>query len=146
MLKPLLTRLARGGEIAIFLGGRIRRPDRVNLNPHLTSFIRQFTWRHSNELSWVVFPVNGYLQRLAGELLFWVTDRSLDDFIKTRLRWVPVGIVASLILMPAIVFLNIFSVDQLMLRLSSYRGAALLCCRRPDDMMENYVCGEKPTT
>jgi len=146
ILKPLLTRLARGGEMAIFLGGERRRPDRVNLNPHLTGFIRQFTWRHSNQLSWVVFPLNGYLQRLAGGLLFWITDRSLDDFIKTRLRWVPVGIVASLILMSAIVFLNIFSVDQLMLRLSSYRSAVLLCCRRPDDMMENYGCGEKPTT
>ena len=58
----------------------------------------------------------------------------------------PDFIILAIILMAAIVFLNIFSVDQLMLRLSSFRSAALLCCRRSDDMMEKYVCGEKPTT
>ena len=133
VLKPLLARLASDGEIAIFLGGLRRRPDRINLNPSLTSFIRTFMWRRSSELTWVEATVNGRLQRLMGAVLFRISDISFDDFLKGRPRWAPIGIVASLLLMSAIAVMNVCFVDWLALRVSSYRGAALLRCRRLDD-------------
>jgi hypothetical protein len=136
VLKPLLGRLASGGEIAIFVGGQRRRPDRESINPRLTNFIRQFLWQHSNELSWDEVSVNGYLQRLAGSVLFKVSDMSFDDFLKGRPRWAPIGIFISLGLISAITILNVCSVDRLAVRMSGYRSAALLRCRRLDETTE----------
>jgi hypothetical protein len=136
MFEALLGRLAAGGEIAIFIGGKRRRPDRENLNPRLMNFVRRFMWRHTNELSWKLFSVNGYAQRLCGAILFKITDMGLDDFIKTRLRWAPIAIVAAPILIAVVAVLNASFVDRLALRLSQYRSAALLCCRRINEPVE----------
>jgi len=144
MLKPSLAHLASGGEIAIFLGGRRRRPDLENLNPRLTNFIRQFMWRHSNELTWDEVAVNGYLQRLTAAVLFRVSDFSFDNFLKGRPLWAPIGIVVSLVLMSAITIMNVCFVDRLMLRLSSYRSAALLRCRRLDEATGRHNYGKRP--
>jgi len=146
VLESLVARLASGGEIAIFLGGRRRRPDRENLNPGLTNFIRQLMWRHSSELRWDEVAVNGYLQRLMGTVLFRISDISFEEFLKGRPRWAPIGIVASLILMSAIAILNVCFVDRLLLRLSSYRSAALLRCRRLDEATDRHNYGEQPVT
>ena len=142
----MLARLAAGGEIAIFIGGKRRRPDRENLNPRLMNFVRHFMWRHTNELSWTVSSVNGYLQRLGGALLFKITDMGLDDFIKTRLRWAPVAIVVAPILIAAIAVLNACFIDRLALRLSNYRSAALLRCRRINETTQSDGYGEQAAT
>ena len=137
IFKAVLAHLAAGGELAIFIGGKWRRPDRENLNPRLMNFVRDFMWRHTNGLSWTLFSVNGLWQRLGGALLFRITDIGLDDFIKTRLRWAPVAIVAAPILIAAITVLNACFVDRLALRLSNYRSAALLCCRRINETTQS---------
>lgn len=146
VFKAMLARLAAGGEIAIFIGGKRRRPDRENLNPRLMNFVRRFMWRHTNELSWNLFSVNGNLQRLLGTVLFRITDLGLDDFIKTRLRWAPVAIVAAPILIAAITVLNACFIDRLAIRLSAYRSAALLCCRRINETTQGDGYGEQSAT
>jgi hypothetical protein len=144
--KAMLARLAAGGEIAIFIGGKRRRPDRENINPRLMNFVRHFMWRHANELSWNLFSVNGYLQRLLGTILFRITDMGLDDFIKTRLRWAPVAIVAAPILIAAITVFNACFIDRLAIRLSDYRSAALLRCRRINETTQTDSYGEQAAT
>jgi hypothetical protein len=137
VLKPLLARLTSGGEIAIFIGGLRRSTAAVNISPYLKNFIFQAVWRHSNEMSWDVRSVHGYLQRFLGALIFRITDTSFDDFFESRPRWAPLGIVASAVLMSAIAIFNATSVDRLARRISNYRSAALLCCRRLDETRED---------
>jgi hypothetical protein len=137
VFNAMLARLAAGGEIAIFIGGKRRRPDRESLNPRLMSFVRRFMWRHTNDFSWDLISVNGYLQRLGGGLLFKITDMGLDDFIKTRLRWAPVAIVVAPVLIAAIAVLNACFIDRLALRLSNYRSATLLRCRRTNETTQS---------
>jgi hypothetical protein len=146
VFKAMLARLAAGGEIAIFIGGKRRRPDMENLNPRLMSFVRRFMWRHTNDFSWTLSSVNNYLQRLCGWVLFRTTDMGLDDFVKTRLRWAPVAIVAAPILIAATAVLNACFIDRLALRLSSYRSAALLRCRRINETAQSDSYGEQAAT
>jgi hypothetical protein len=146
VFKALMARLTANGEIAIFIGGKRRRPDRENLNPRLMNFVRHFMWRHTNDLSWNLSSVNGYLQRLCGAVLFKITDMGLDDFIKTRLQWSPVAIVAAPILIAVVAVLNACFIDRLALRLSNYRSAALLCCRRINETTESDSYGERAAT
>jgi hypothetical protein len=124
--------------------GERRRPDRVNLNPHLTGFIRQFTWRTQRaELVCVSFK---RLSAALAAVVFWITDRSLDDFIKTRLRWAACRYSCSLILMSAIVFLNIFFRRPAHARCPVTAVRYFCVAGVLDDVMENCDCGEKPTT
>jgi hypothetical protein len=146
VFKAMLARLADGGEIAIFIGGKRRRPDRESLNPQLMNFVRHFVWRHTDDLSWTLFSVNGYLQRMCGSLLFKITDMGLEDFIKARLRWAPVAMVAAPILIAATAVLNACFIDRLALRLSTYRSAALLCCRRINETAQHDGYGEQSAT
>jgi len=143
-LRPLMTHLEGGGEIAIFLGGQWYRRDRTKRR--LRRFIPEFLRQHGDDLNWDLLSVNDDLQRLASKMLLWTADRGLDDFIKTRPRWAPISIVVSLVLMSAIVILNVCFVDRLALRLSPYYGAALLRGRRLDETADCYNYGERPVT
>lgn len=146
VFEALLARLAADGEVAIFIGGKRRRPDRENLNPRLMNFVRHFMWRQTNDISWNLYSVNGYLQRLCAAVLFKITDMGLDDLIKTRLRWSPIAIVAAPILIAVVSVLNACFIDRLALRLSNYRSAALLCCRRINKPAEGDGYGEQAAT
>jgi hypothetical protein len=141
-----LAESAKGGEIAIFLGGQRRYLFEDNLYRHLSRFVRESIWRSTYNLSWDIRVVNGYLQRVVGRLLFGVADRSLDDFIKTRPRWAPIAIVVCPILILVIAILNACFIDRLALRLSNYRSSALLRCRRADETKKNYDFGERSAT
>jgi hypothetical protein len=147
VFEPLLDSLEGNGEIAIFFNGQRRIPATADLNTLLKRFLRLSMRRQRNELIWDIALVNGSLLRRLGAVLFKATDVTCRDFINARPRWAPVGILAALVLLPAIAVLNACSFDRLALRMSSFRSAALLRCRRVGKKVEgDRECEDRPAT
>jgi len=145
VFEPLLDSLEGNGEIAIFFNGQRRIPATADLNTLLRRFLRLSMRRQRNELIWDIALVNGSLLRRLGSVLFKATDVTCRDFINARPRWAPVGILAALALLPAIAVLNACSFDRLALRMSSFRSAALLRCRRVGEKVEeDRECEDRP--